>query len=259
LPERGFQDALAWKEWIRARDPEIRSRIERGAEDSISNLILYGTSYSSAQRIESPGGAISESGELSDLARARVRGHQSLQHCQQLRQCRVRCAPALCGRLCVRVALSLPFRLFQKDAEQAHRRMGDLRHHHLPNWIPRRDLRDDLPVVDLRSLHLLQLLGSPECGGCVPDFRPADQQLQQGQRNGERSLLVQSQRLRTGTQPGHSGMRGGTPSTGRASTTSTSPCTKTSGWLANRSTSNCASSSTTFSTTPSSRTTDSSA
>jgi len=31
LPERGFQDALVWKEWIRARDWEIRSRIERGA------------------------------------------------------------------------------------------------------------------------------------------------------------------------------------------------------------------------------------
>src|SRR2546426_4188630 len=44
---------------------------------------------------------------------------------------------------------------------------------------------------------------------------------------------------------GHSGMRGGTPSTGRGSTTSTSAFTRASGWLANRSTSNCASSSTT--------------
>ncbi len=35
-----FKDAAAWNDWVRSRDAEVRGRIDRGVEDSISNLIL---------------------------------------------------------------------------------------------------------------------------------------------------------------------------------------------------------------------------
>src|SRR5579862_6397626 len=46
IPTERIKDAAAWDAWTRGRDREIRSRIDRGVEDSISNLILFGTSYS---------------------------------------------------------------------------------------------------------------------------------------------------------------------------------------------------------------------
>src|SRR5580704_15350859 len=45
VPAEEIKNAAAWDGWIMARDREIRSRIDRGVEDSISNLILFGTSY----------------------------------------------------------------------------------------------------------------------------------------------------------------------------------------------------------------------
>jgi hypothetical protein len=69
---RDVRDAGAWEKWIGARDREIRSRIDRGVEDSISNLILYGTSYTSLSRFEDFEGAASASGELTQAAQARV-------------------------------------------------------------------------------------------------------------------------------------------------------------------------------------------
>ena len=57
-------EAPAWDTWIRARDAEVRGRIDRGIEDSISNLILYGTSFTSLPRVESVERAASESDEL---------------------------------------------------------------------------------------------------------------------------------------------------------------------------------------------------
>jgi hypothetical protein len=67
-----FRDASTWDTWIRARDHEVRRRIDRGTEDSISNLILYGTSYTQLPRLESFEQAASASGELTPGARARV-------------------------------------------------------------------------------------------------------------------------------------------------------------------------------------------
>src|SRR5437899_12805206 len=43
LPGSEIQESSAWDGWIRARDAEVRRRIDRGIEDSITNLILYGT------------------------------------------------------------------------------------------------------------------------------------------------------------------------------------------------------------------------
>jgi hypothetical protein len=67
-----FKDAAAWNDWVRTRDAEVRGRIDRGVEDSISNLILYGASYTNLQRLGNAEGAASESGELTPAALARV-------------------------------------------------------------------------------------------------------------------------------------------------------------------------------------------
>ena len=68
------EDASAFDAWVRAEDREVRARIERGVEDSISNLILYGTSFTGLARAESAEAAATSAGELVDLARARAFG-----------------------------------------------------------------------------------------------------------------------------------------------------------------------------------------
>ncbi|OLC84511.1 MAG: hypothetical protein AUH66_00705 [Acidobacteria bacterium 13_1_40CM_4_57_6] len=57
-----FKDAAAWNDWVRARDVEVRARVDQGVEDSISNLILYGASYTNLPRLESAERAASETG-----------------------------------------------------------------------------------------------------------------------------------------------------------------------------------------------------
>lgn len=64
-------DAASWDRWIRERDKAIRARVDRGVEDSISNLILFGTSFTSLPRVPAAEDA-SQDGELSRLARDRV-------------------------------------------------------------------------------------------------------------------------------------------------------------------------------------------
>lgn len=67
------EDAAAWDTWVRAQDREVRARIDRGVEDSISNLVLYGTSFTGLPRFDAPEAAVTPAGELLDAARARVR------------------------------------------------------------------------------------------------------------------------------------------------------------------------------------------
>jgi hypothetical protein len=64
--------SAAWDAWIRARDAEVRGRIDQGVEDSISNLILFGTSFTKLQRMENAESAVSEANGLSAAAQARV-------------------------------------------------------------------------------------------------------------------------------------------------------------------------------------------
>lgn len=73
LPGSELADSAAWDHWIREQDAQVRARIDRGVEDSISNLILYGTSYTNLPRMESAEGSVTEAGEISVGARARVR------------------------------------------------------------------------------------------------------------------------------------------------------------------------------------------
>ena len=72
LPAGGLKNASAWDTWIRSQDSEIRERIDRGVEDSISNLILYGTSFTRLPRLEEFEEGVSMSGKLTEAARARV-------------------------------------------------------------------------------------------------------------------------------------------------------------------------------------------
>jgi len=67
------EDSSTWDSWVRTQDREVRARIERGVEDSISNLILYGTSFTGLARVESAEAAATPAGELTVPARARVR------------------------------------------------------------------------------------------------------------------------------------------------------------------------------------------
>jgi hypothetical protein len=62
----------AWDHWIRVQDAQVRARIDQGIEDSISNLILYGTSYTNLPPLENPDAAVAEDGQMSETARARV-------------------------------------------------------------------------------------------------------------------------------------------------------------------------------------------
>jgi len=72
LSTSDIKDSAAWNDWVRARDAEVRARVDRGVEDSISNLILYGASYTNLPRLEGAESVASETGELTAAARARV-------------------------------------------------------------------------------------------------------------------------------------------------------------------------------------------
>src|SRR6266851_4613156 len=51
LPGTTVNNPHEWDIWVREQDRDVRSRIDRGAEDSISNLILYGTSFTKLPRL----------------------------------------------------------------------------------------------------------------------------------------------------------------------------------------------------------------
>jgi hypothetical protein len=72
IPGSDISDSSAWDRWIRKQDAEVRARIDRGEEDSISNLILFGTSYTNLPRMESPESAVAEGGKVSEAAQARA-------------------------------------------------------------------------------------------------------------------------------------------------------------------------------------------
>ncbi len=65
-------DAGSWSHWIEACDRDIRERVNRGYEDSISNLILYGTTFTTRPRLESTNEAVTGEGVLTAAGRERV-------------------------------------------------------------------------------------------------------------------------------------------------------------------------------------------
>ena len=67
-----FAGAGEWDNWIRDRDVEIRGRVDRGIEDSISSLILFGASFTAVPRFADVQDAVNAAGDLTENARARV-------------------------------------------------------------------------------------------------------------------------------------------------------------------------------------------
>ena len=61
-----------WNRWIRAQDAEVRLRIDRGVEDSVSNFILYGVSFTKLPRLSGSEDVLDEHDSISDPARARI-------------------------------------------------------------------------------------------------------------------------------------------------------------------------------------------
>ncbi|HEV8039606.1 MAG TPA: hypothetical protein VGP62_12135 [Bryobacteraceae bacterium] len=69
LPD--FTDSADWDAWIRERDAVIRGRIDHGIEDSLSELILFGTSFPGPPKLASAADAVNPAGDLTANARAR--------------------------------------------------------------------------------------------------------------------------------------------------------------------------------------------
>ena len=65
-------DPDAWDRWIREQDAQVRGRIDGGVQDSISNLVLYGTSYTNLPRFDKPESALAPDGAVTEAATARV-------------------------------------------------------------------------------------------------------------------------------------------------------------------------------------------
>ncbi len=51
LTASGQPTAAAWDKWIRSQDQEIRVRLERGEEDTLTNLLRLGVTYTNEERI----------------------------------------------------------------------------------------------------------------------------------------------------------------------------------------------------------------
>jgi len=66
-----FNDAADWDTWIRERDAVIRGRIDHGIEDSLSELILFGTSFPAPPKLAAASDAVNAAGDLTPNARAR--------------------------------------------------------------------------------------------------------------------------------------------------------------------------------------------
>lgn len=73
FPGSTISDATTWDNWIREQDLDVRKRIDAGVEDSISNLSLFGTSFTKLPRVESAEDAeATGTGELTTNASARL-------------------------------------------------------------------------------------------------------------------------------------------------------------------------------------------
>lgn len=65
------RDAIsaAWPQWARARDVEIRARLQRGEEDTLANFVLFGVSFTNQPRVTPE---VTDPDEMDRRIRARV-------------------------------------------------------------------------------------------------------------------------------------------------------------------------------------------
>ncbi len=74
------QRERAWPEWVKARDSQIRERLERGDEDTLVNFLLFGMSFTQERRLTSAqlnllaGNAVTDEGaaQFTSILRKRV-------------------------------------------------------------------------------------------------------------------------------------------------------------------------------------------
>jgi len=66
---RGEMMRGAWPQWVRSRDTEIRSRLQRGDEDTLANFVLFGVSFTDLPRVTPD---LSDRDEIQRRTRARV-------------------------------------------------------------------------------------------------------------------------------------------------------------------------------------------
>jgi len=52
LPNAAIQEK--WPSWVKNRDAEVRARLDQGQEDTLTNLLRYGVTYTKQPRIEWP-------------------------------------------------------------------------------------------------------------------------------------------------------------------------------------------------------------
>jgi hypothetical protein len=52
LKAAGNLDATKWSAWVQSRDQEIRDRLDRGEEDTLTNLLRFGVTYTKEYRID---------------------------------------------------------------------------------------------------------------------------------------------------------------------------------------------------------------
>src|SRR5512143_1152543 len=63
--------AAAWPQWVRARDRAVRARLGRGEQDTVANLLYFGTSFTAAPRLPAEAPALLKPGGDERLALAR--------------------------------------------------------------------------------------------------------------------------------------------------------------------------------------------
>ncbi|HEX4594983.1 MAG TPA: hypothetical protein VH157_11945 [Bryobacteraceae bacterium] len=71
-PDVPATDSKQWDAWVRLHDYEIRAGIDHGIEDSISTLIMIGTSFTTLPRLTGPADAVTPAGDLTPPARLRM-------------------------------------------------------------------------------------------------------------------------------------------------------------------------------------------
>lgn len=73
MPGSDLSDARQWDQWVGQQNHDVRERVDRGTDDSISNLVLYGTSFTASPRLKSSEEAITSAGRISAQAQLRIR------------------------------------------------------------------------------------------------------------------------------------------------------------------------------------------
>ena len=63
-----------WPAWVSARDRDIRARLAAGDEDSVLNLVLFGTMFTDRSPLTERDIAAAGGGATTDAVRSRIRG-----------------------------------------------------------------------------------------------------------------------------------------------------------------------------------------